>query len=93
VGCLREEMKIPSGERQEICRGIHAEQNALIQAAKFGISVDGASIYVTHHPCVVCAKLLINAGIREIFYLEDYPDELSKSLLKEAGVVMRKGEL
>lgn len=93
VGCLREEMKIPSGERQEICRGIHAEQNALIQAAKFGISVDGASIYVTHHPCVVCAKLLINAGIREIFYLEDYPDELSKSLLKEAGVVMRKGVL
>jgi len=93
VGCLREELKIPSGERQEICRGIHAEQNALIQAAKFGISVDGSMIYVTHHPCVVCAKLLINAGIREICYLEDYPDELSKSLLKEAGVVMRRGTL
>jgi len=93
VGCLREELKIPSGERQEICRGIHAEQNALIQAARFGISVDGAMIYVTHHPCVVCAKLLINAGIREICYLEDYPDELSKSMLKEAGILMRKGDL
>jgi dCMP deaminase len=91
VGCLREELKIPSGERQEICRGIHAEQNALVQAAKFGISVNGSMIYVTHHPCVVCAKLLINAGIKEICYLEDYPDELAKSLLKEAGIRLRIG--
>ena len=93
IGCLREKLNIPSGERQEICRGIHAEQNALMQAAKFGISVDGATIYVTHHPCVVCAKLLINAGIKVIRYLEDYPDELSKEMLKEAGMDIRQVKL
>lgn len=90
VGCLRDQLKIPSGERQEICRGVHAEQNALIQAARFGISLDGSTAYVTHHPCVVCAKLLINAGIKTIKYLEAYPDELSKSLLDEARIEVIK---
>ncbi len=90
AGCLRDELNIPSGERQEICRGIHAEQNALIQAARFGISVEGSTIYVTHHPCVVCAKLLINAGIVHIKYLEDYPDTLAKEMLKEADVILEQ---
>ena len=92
TGCLREQLHIPSGERQEICRGIHAEQNALIQAARFGISVDGSTIYVTHHPCIVCAKLLINAGIKCIKYLEDYPDELAKQMLKDADVKLERAE-
>lgn len=90
TGCLRDQLKIPSGERQEICRGVHAEQNALIQAARFGISLEGSTIYVTHHPCIVCAKLIINAGIKTIKYLEAYPDELSKELLAEAHIEVVK---
>ncbi len=90
TGCLRDQLKIPSGERQEICRGVHAEQNALIQAARFGISLEGSTVYVTHHPCIVCAKLIINAGIKTIKYLEAYPDELSKELLAEAAIEVVK---
>jgi len=86
VGCLREAQGIASGERHELCRGLHAEQNALIQAALHGIAVGGASIYCTHQPCVLCAKMLINAGIKEILYEQGYPDALSKDLLDEAGV-------
>jgi dCMP deaminase len=86
VGCLRESRGIASGERHELCRGLHAEQNAIIQAALYGIAIEGASIYCTHQPCVLCAKMLVNAGIREIFFLEGYPDELSEGLLNEAGV-------
>ena len=86
VGCLREERGIASGERHELCRGLHAEQNALIQAALYGVAVKGASIYCTHQPCVLCAKMLINAGIKEIFYEVGYPDRLSEDLLFEAGV-------
>jgi dCMP deaminase len=88
VGCLREQLGIPSGERQELCRGIHAEQNAVIQAAVHGVAIEGATLYTTLHPCVVCAKILINCGVREIHYAEGYPDELSKELLAEAGVHM-----
>ena len=84
--CLRDKEKIASGTRQEICYATHAEQNALVQAAKLGISVDGATIYVTHQPCVICTKLLINAGIKTIVYGYTYPDEFSLKLLKEAGV-------
>ncbi len=83
-GCLREQLGIPSGERHEICRGTHAEQNAIAQAARFGISTDGATIYVTNHPCSICTKILINAGIRRIVYAEGYPDELAVKLLAEA---------
>jgi dCMP deaminase len=86
VGCLRESKGIASGEHHELCRGLHAEQNAIIQAALHGIAINGSSIYCTHQPCSLCAKMLINAGIKEIFYLEGYPDALSKDLLDEAGV-------
>ena len=86
VGCLREELGIPSGERVEICRGIHAEQNALIQAARFGISLEGGMLYCTTQPCVTCSKLLINAGITKILYVEAYADKLGEGMLQEAGV-------
>ena len=86
VGCLREQMGIPSASRVELCRGVHAEQNAIIQAALAGVSVEGAELYVTHFPCVICAKMLINAGVSQICYQEGYPDELSAELLKEAGI-------
>lgn len=85
-GCLRDKLGIPSGERQELSRAVHAEQNAIIQAAKLGISIDGGTIYVTNHPCFICAKMLINAGIKRIVYKEGYPDEFAKGILKEAGI-------
>lgn len=90
IGCLREELGIPSGERVEICRGIHAEQNALVQAARFGISLQGGVLYCTTQPCVTCAKLLINAGIKKIIYLEGYADKLGNEMLAEAGVVLEQ---
>jgi len=88
IGCLREKLKIPSAERQEICRGIHAEQNAIVQAAYFGISVRGSTLYCTHKPCITCAKLLINAGVKRIVYTVDYPDEFADGILHEAGIEM-----
>jgi dCMP deaminase len=93
IGCLREQLGIPSGERQELCRAIHAEQNAVIQAAIHGVAIEGATLYTTLHPCVLCAKILINCGVREIHYVEGYPDELSHELLAEAGVVLIKEDL
>jgi dCMP deaminase len=81
VGCLRQQMKVPSGQRHELCRGLHAEQNAIIQAAKHGVRIDGATLYTTHHPCSMCAKMAINAGIGRIVCHEDYPDDLGKTLL------------
>jgi dCMP deaminase len=84
-GCLREQLKVPSGERHELCRALHAEQNAIIQAATLGISIEGADIYITHQPCAICAKMLINAGIDRIIVKEGYPDEMAKRILKEAG--------
>lgn len=86
IGCLREELGIPSGERHELCRALHAEQNAIAQAAQHGISVDGGTLYVTHQPCVMCAKMVINAGIKRIIYKGSYPDALSLQLLNEAGI-------
>ena len=86
VGCLREQLNVPSGERHELCRGIHAEQNAIIQAAYHGVSVKGASLYCTNLPCVICAKMIINAGILRIFYESGYADTLSEEMLAEAGV-------
>ncbi len=85
-GCLREKLNIPSGQRHELCRGIHAEQNAIVQAAYSGTSVKGGTLYVTHQPCVMCAKMAINAGIKKIVFRGDYPDELSMELLEEAGI-------
>ncbi|MHB1483971.1 MAG: deoxycytidylate deaminase [Saccharofermentanales bacterium] len=87
-GCMREKLKIPSGERHELCRAIHAEQNAIVQAAYSGTSLKGATIYVTCQPCSMCAKMLINAGIVRIVYKGSYPDELSMELLNEANVEM-----
>ena len=89
VGCLREQRGVASGSNHELCRGIHAEQNAVIQAAKHGIAIDGATIYSTHRPCVLCAKILINAGVVDIVYADAYPDELSERLLAEAGLSTR----
>lgn len=90
TGCIREERNIPSGQRHELCRGLHAEQNAIIQAALHGTSIDGATLYCTHQPCVVCAKMIINAGIDEIIIGGSYPDELSASMLEEAGVGVKR---
>ncbi len=84
-GCLREQLKVPSGERHELCRALHAEQNAIIQAATFGHSIEGASIYITHQPCSICSKMIINAGIDKIIVREGYPDEMAVKILEEAG--------
>lgn len=89
-GCLRDKMNIPSGQRMELSRAIHAEQNAIIQAAKMGISIDDSTIYVTTHPCFTCAKMLINAGVKKIIYREGYPDKFARSILKEAGITVQK---
>ena len=92
VGCLREKMDIPSGERHELCRGTHAEQNAIIQASLHGVSIEGADIYITCSPCVLCTKMLINSGIKRIVYKGDYPDKLALEMLNEAGVELVKFE-
>ena len=88
--CLRRKLGIPSGTRAEVCYAVHAEQNALIQAARMGVSVYGATMYVTYSPCIICARLLINAGIVRVIYRYDYPDEFSREILKEAGVELIK---
>ena len=86
TGCLREKMGIPSGRNQELCRGLHAEQNAIIQAALFGVSIENSHIYSVTQPCVVCAKMIINAGIKRIVFDEAYPDPLAEQMLDEAGI-------
>ncbi len=88
VGCLREQLNVPSGKMHELCRGLHAEQNAIIQAALHGISIEGSTLYCTHQPCIVCAKMLINAGIVKIVFANPYPDELAEKMLKEANIEM-----
>jgi len=93
VGCLREKLNVPEGQRHELCRGLHAEQNAIIQAAVFGVSIKNAIIYTTHFPCSVCSKMIINAEIKEIVYLEYYPDELSQKILEESNIKVRKLEV
>lgn len=90
VGCLREQLGIPSGQQQELCRAAHAEQNAVAQAACSGTSIEGASIFTTTQPCVMCAKILLNAGIREIVYQGRYPDGLSAQILEESGITLRR---
>jgi dCMP deaminase len=90
TGCLRDELKIPSGQRHEICRGLHAEQNIIIQAAMHGARIRGATVYCTTHPCVMCTKMLINCSISDICYAEDYPDPLAAQLLREAGIRAEK---
>ncbi len=85
-GCLREELGVPSGQRHELCRGLHAEQNAIIQAAHLGLSIAGGTLYCTNQPCVICAKMIINAGIERIVIRDGYPDELAQNMLREAGL-------
>jgi len=86
IGCLRKELDIPAGERHEICRGTHAEQNAIIQAATFGADISNAIVYSTHQPCFICTKMLINSMVSKILYKEEYPDKLAIDMLNEAGI-------
>ncbi len=88
--CLRDKLGIPSGERHELCRGLHAEQNVLLQAALHGIITKGSILYITNQPCIICTKMLINAGINEIIIGGDYPDKMAMDFLKEAGIKIRK---
>ncbi|MBW2614595.1 MAG: cytidine/deoxycytidylate deaminase family protein [Deltaproteobacteria bacterium] len=90
VGCLREDTSIPSGQRHELCRGLHAEQNAIIQAAYHGFSIRGAMLYCTNKPCVICSKMLINAGVRKILYEDGYDDHLADQMLREANIEIER---
>jgi dCMP deaminase len=86
TGCLRERLNVPSGERHELCRGLHAEQNAIIQAARHGVNIDGATLYCTTMPCVICTKMLINAGIKRMVFDEGYADDLAREMIAESGI-------
>lgn len=86
TGCLREQRGVPSGERHELCRGAHAEQNAIVQAAHYGVPINGATLFCTNLPCSICAKLLINAGVKKIYYKSGYADEISEEMLNEANI-------
>jgi dCMP deaminase len=90
IGCLRAKMNISSGERHELCRGLHAEQNAIIQSALHGISVRDATLYCTNQPCIICSKMIINAGITRIVYKDGYRDPMAEEILKEAGIEIVK---
>ena len=90
IGCLREQLKVPSGERHELCRGLHAEQNAVIQAALHGVSAKGSTLYCTNHPCVICAKMIINAGVVRIVIRNGYHDKLAAQILNEAGIDVKQ---
>ena len=90
IGCLRENSSVPSGERHELCRALHAEQNAIIQAARHGISIAHSTLYCTNKPCAICSKMLINAEIMKIIYEQDYHDELADTMLMEAGIAEEK---
>ena len=89
TGCIREKMKVPSGQRHELCRGLHGEQNAFLQAALYGTSLKGSTLYSTTQPCIICAKMIINAGITEVVIRGDYPDKLAKDFLSQARVKVR----
>lgn len=92
-GCLREKLKVLPGERHELCRGLHAEQNALLQAALYGISLKDSIFYCTNQPCIICAKMLINAGIKEIVILDGYPDQMAREMFQEAQIKIRKPKI
>ncbi|KAA0257002.1 cytidine deaminase [Deferribacter autotrophicus] len=88
VGCLRVKLNVPSGQRHELCRGLHAEQNAIIQAAYHGVSIKGSTIYTNTKPCSICTKMIINAGIKRIVYEEDYNDPLADELLAKTDIIV-----
>lgn len=90
IGCLRQQLNVPSGERHELCRGLHAEQNAIIQAALHGVNTKGSTLYCTNHPCVICAKMIINAGIVRIVVRDGYRDQLAAQMLREAGIRVKQ---
>ncbi|OCL25655.1 cytidine deaminase [Orenia metallireducens] len=90
TGCLREQNNVPSGERHELCRGLHAEQNAIIQAALHGSSINEATLYCTHQPCILCTKMIINAGIKRVVFRGAYPDKLASEMMNEAGIQMEE---
>jgi dCMP deaminase len=90
TGCLRKKKKVPSGERHELCRGLHAEQNAIIQAAVYGVEVPGGTMYCNYQPCVICVKMMINAGIKKLVYSGGYPDKLAKKMLYESKIRVKK---
>lgn len=90
VGCLRKEKGIPSGERHELCRGLHAEQNSIIQAALHGVSVEGATLYCTNMPCAICTKMIINSRIECVYYKDGYADSLSSRMMSEAGIPFKQ---
>lgn len=90
--CLRDKLEIPSGTRMETCYAVHAEQNAIIQAARLGVSIDGATLYCTHQPCSGCAKMIVNAGIKRVVYREGYPDPFTLEIFRETGVLLEKWE-
>lgn len=90
VGCLREKFKIKPAERQELCRGMHAEANALLFAASYGVDMHEAAIYCTHQPCVLCAKMIIQAGIKQVIFIGEYPDDLAMQLFKETKVKVKR---
>lgn len=90
TGCIRRDSGVPSGQRHELCRGLHAEQNAIIQAAYHGVSICGSTLYCTNKPCIICSKMLINAGIKEIIYGEGYDDPLADEMLTEAGIKVER---
>ncbi len=89
-GCIREKENVPSGQRHELCRGLHAEQNAIIQGALHGINLGGSTLYVTTQPCVQCAKMLVNAGVQRIVFIGRYPDRMSTEILKEAKIQLKQ---
>lgn len=88
TGCLREQLNVPSGQRHELCRGLHAEQNAIIQAAHHGTSINGATIYTNTKPCSICTKMIINAGIKRIVFEEYYEDKLADDILSETDIIL-----
>jgi dCMP deaminase len=90
TGCLRRKLQVPSGQRHELCRGLHAEQNAIIQAAWHGVKIEGATMYSTYQPCIICVKMIINAGINKLVYKGHYPDKLARQMLKESGMKVER---
>jgi dCMP deaminase len=90
IGCLREELSVPSGQRHELCRGLHAEQNVIIQAAVHGVSLRESSVYCTHQPCLICAKMLINCGVSAVFFESPYPDPMAEGMFAEAGITLSR---
>ena len=90
TGCLREKLAVPPGEKHELCRGLHAEQNVIIQAAYYGAMTQGTTLYSTHKPCIICSKMLINAGVRKVVFLDGYPDALADEMLAEANIEIER---